>query len=147
MAAHRSRPTLVDPKKVLQCGAGQTQFHIDAYGRLQPCLMLPGVFSDLTTTSLASAWDRIGWIREMNLGHDSPCTGCDKRVYCGYCPGLLGLESYGVSAVGHIPKGLPPLTLPDLSLVQEHGGAIGDPPRRFDIGAHLHQHELQRLKV
>ena len=92
---YRSRPTLVDPKKVLQCGAGQTQFHIDAYGRLQPCLMLPGVFSDLTTDSLASAWDRIGWIREMNLGQDSHCASCDKRVYCGYCPGLLGLESGG----------------------------------------------------
>lgn len=40
--------------------------------------------------------------------------------------GLLGLQTYGVAAVGHIPKGLPPLTWPDLSLVQElWPGALG----------------------
>jgi high affinity sulfate transporter 1 len=31
---------------------------------------------------------------------------------------LLGLQSHGVETVGHIPQGLPSLTLPDLSLVE-----------------------------
>ena len=31
---------------------------------------------------------------------------------------LLGLEALGVSTVGHIPQGLPSLTLPDLALVR-----------------------------
>lgn len=92
---YRSRPMLVDPSKTLQCGAGQTQFHIDASGRLQPCLMMPQVFSDLTSRSLARAWSEIGWIRETTLGNDSACVSCDKRLYCGYCPGLIGLENGG----------------------------------------------------
>ncbi|TXC88891.1 SulP family inorganic anion transporter [Paraburkholderia azotifigens] len=32
--------------------------------------------------------------------------------------GLLGLEKYGVSVVGHIPTGLPSLVMPDLALVE-----------------------------
>lgn len=40
--------------------------------------------------------------------------------------GLLGLQAYGVASVGHIPKGLPPLTLPDFSLVKQlWPGALG----------------------
>ena len=40
--------------------------------------------------------------------------------------GLLGLQAYGVASVGQIPKGLPPLTLPDVSLVaQLWPGALG----------------------
>jgi SulP family sulfate permease len=39
---------------------------------------------------------------------------------------LLGLEGYGVETVGEIPRGLPALTLPDLSLVaQLWPGALG----------------------
>lgn len=32
--------------------------------------------------------------------------------------GLLGLQKYGVEIVGHIPTGLPPLVMPDLSLIE-----------------------------
>jgi high affinity sulfate transporter 1 len=40
--------------------------------------------------------------------------------------GLLGLQTYGIAAVGHIPKGLPPFTMPDFSLVVElWPGALG----------------------
>jgi sulfate permease, SulP family len=39
---------------------------------------------------------------------------------------LLGLTSYGVEVVGHIPTGLPPLTLPDVSLAGAlWSGAVG----------------------
>jgi len=39
---------------------------------------------------------------------------------------LLGLQALGVEVVGHIPRGLPPLTLPDFSLVDAlWSGAIG----------------------
>ncbi len=40
--------------------------------------------------------------------------------------GLLGLQNYGVASVGQIPTGLPPLTLPDLSLAEKlWPGALG----------------------
>lgn len=40
--------------------------------------------------------------------------------------GLLGLQAHGVELVGHIPKGLPSLTLPDFSLAaQLWPGAVG----------------------
>ena len=40
--------------------------------------------------------------------------------------GLLGLQAYGIASVGQVPKGLPPLTLPDVSLVKQlWPGALG----------------------
>ena len=40
--------------------------------------------------------------------------------------GLLGLQAYGIASVGQIPKGLPPLTFPDFSLVKQlWPGALG----------------------
>lgn len=39
---------------------------------------------------------------------------------------LLGLAAHGVSTVGHIPQGLPALTLPDLAMVRDlAAGAVG----------------------
>ncbi len=39
---------------------------------------------------------------------------------------LLGLAAHGVATVGHIPQGLPPLTLPDLAMVRDLApGALG----------------------
>jgi high affinity sulfate transporter 1 len=39
---------------------------------------------------------------------------------------LLGLQAYGVASVGHIPTGLPPLTVPDFSLIKQlWPGALG----------------------
>ena len=39
---------------------------------------------------------------------------------------LLGLQNHGVELVGQIPKGLPPLTLPDFSLLEQlWPGALG----------------------
>jgi high affinity sulfate transporter 1 len=39
---------------------------------------------------------------------------------------MLGLQTHGVQLVGHIPKGLPPLTIPDLALVDRlWPGALG----------------------
>jgi high affinity sulfate transporter 1 len=39
---------------------------------------------------------------------------------------LFGLQGHGVESVGQIPKGLPPLTLPDLSLIEQlWPGALG----------------------
>jgi MFS superfamily sulfate permease-like transporter len=40
--------------------------------------------------------------------------------------GLLGLQAYGVELVGHIPKGLPSLTMSDFSLATKlWPGAVG----------------------
>ena len=39
---------------------------------------------------------------------------------------LLGLQAYGIASVGHIPTGLPPLTVPDFSLIKKlWPGALG----------------------
>lgn len=40
--------------------------------------------------------------------------------------GLFGLQAHGIAIVGHIPTGLPPLTLPDLALIEQlWPGALG----------------------
>jgi len=95
LALYRSKPAFADPNKVIQCGAGQTQFHVDALGRLQGCIMLPGASSDLLTRSLSRGWGDIAPIRDETLEKGSSCSRCDARVYCGYCPGLIELENDG----------------------------------------------------
>jgi len=89
----RRYPRISSLKKLVECGAGKTVFHIDAYGNLQPCLMLPKFSHSLLTESFAAGWSRMTQMREIEVRADNRCASCQLRVYCGYCPGLLEFEN------------------------------------------------------
>lgn len=93
-----------------QCGAGKTHFHIDAYGSLQPCLMVTDLNYNLTNGDFLTGWNEIfSSIRGKKTSDHNNCNRCQKRVLCGYCPGFFKLEkgtetipSEYLCAMGHL---------------------------------------------
>ncbi|MFC1834086.1 radical SAM protein [Thermodesulfobacteriota bacterium] len=81
---------------VYQCGAGRSYFHIDAFGRLMPCLMVRHAGYDLRTGTFREGWhDFMASFLEQKTSRDSKCHTCRLRASCNQCPGLAKIE------VGH----------------------------------------------
>ncbi|MBI5640291.1 MAG: radical SAM protein [Nitrospirae bacterium] len=82
------------PDRLYNCGAGRTGFHIDAGGRLKPCLMTSGYDYDLKGGDFLRGWtDTISLIRERRAGHSYRCNGCEKIHLCGCCPAFFMMEN------------------------------------------------------
>jgi len=83
----------MDAGLLYQCGAGVNTFHIDAEGRLSPCLI-----SRQPSYALRSGTFRRGWqefipsIRRKRRTKRTRCSGCLLAALCGRCPGLAGIE-------------------------------------------------------
>lgn len=76
------------------CGTGQTAFHIDPFGGLQPCLLVNTPRYDLRTGSFRKGWENvIPAIRQRRAGAGFGCNACPKRVLCGMCPAFFRLEN------------------------------------------------------
>ena len=90
---HARHPVLAPSDRLYQCGAGETGFHVDAFGNLQPCLMLPNASYNLLAGSFAEGWAALAHLREVRAAAGNRCASCERRVYCGWCPGLLELEN------------------------------------------------------
>ncbi len=76
------------------CGAGLASFHIDATGRLTPCLMIDDISFDLTEGDFLTGWQHvIPSVRTRKIPDTLSCKTCDKRVLCGYCPAFFKLEN------------------------------------------------------
>jgi radical SAM protein with 4Fe4S-binding SPASM domain len=90
---HSRHPEIPPSDRLFQCGAGETQFHVDAFGNLQPCLMLPGISYSLLRDSFAESWAGMAQMRQLRAGEGNRCAACPQRPYCAYCPGLLALEN------------------------------------------------------
>jgi radical SAM protein with 4Fe4S-binding SPASM domain len=106
------------------CGAGRTTYHVDAFGNLQPCILVSRGRRNLREQAFAEAWQGLSEVvtRQARPGH--LCQTCEARLLCGNCPGLATLEhgdDEGIPAyacaVGH----------ERLSLLQAAAGAAGDP--------------------
>lgn len=81
---------------LFQCGAGITNFHIDAYGSLQPCLISTHMkYNILQDGGFIKGWkDLMPKIREEKASGDILfCNQCEKRSLCGYCPAFFALEN------------------------------------------------------
>jgi radical SAM protein with 4Fe4S-binding SPASM domain len=82
------------------CGAGVSTFHIDAGGRLSPCLT-----SRQQSYNLRSGTFREGWLEFMSLirgqkrRRKTVCSECQLLALCGLCPALAALESGDDEAV------------------------------------------------
>jgi MoaA/NifB/PqqE/SkfB family radical SAM enzyme len=76
------------------CGAGITNFHIDAYGNLAPCLMPTGLSYNLAGGSFREGWDNvINGIMNKKAGDSFRCNGCEKMALCSYCPAFFYAEN------------------------------------------------------
>lgn len=76
------------------CGAGITNFHIDPYGNLQPCLMSSDIRHNIKSGDFLKGWkDTIPLIMEKKVNNTYNCNRCDMRSLCGYCPAFFRLET------------------------------------------------------
>ncbi|MGC8873266.1 MAG: radical SAM protein [Chloroflexia bacterium] len=70
------------------CGAGLTTCHIDAYGRLSPCLLARHRQYDLRVGDFRTGWEEfLGSIRSERRRRATPCDTCRFYNLCGVCPG------------------------------------------------------------
>ncbi len=85
--------TRPDPEKVYICGAGLTAFHIDAYGKLSPCIIARRHHYDLRQGSFREGWREVlSQIRMQKRTQPSPCPSCKIQALCQQCPGWSQLE-------------------------------------------------------
>ena len=76
------------------CRAGITGFHIDPYGRLQPCMMMLDIQRDVSEGGFVKEWNEVAaMIRKRKAGPEFSCRGCEKVNLCGYCPSFFMLEN------------------------------------------------------
>jgi radical SAM protein with 4Fe4S-binding SPASM domain len=75
------------------CGAGRSGCHINAYGRMQPCLMTAAMGHDARSLGVAEAWRKVqGSVRGKNAERQSACRRCERRHLCLNCPGYALME-------------------------------------------------------
>ena len=80
--------------KVYTCGTGISGFHVNAYGKLQPCLMVTDIQYDLLRGDFLTGWKTvIPEVRNRKMLSNNPCRGCDTMSFCGYCPPFFALEN------------------------------------------------------
>lgn len=76
------------------CGAGVNSFHIDGQGWLKPCLMVNDIKYSLKKGTFTEGWlSKLPEIRKKKIAADSQCRGCDKALFCSYCPATSMLET------------------------------------------------------
>ncbi|MBI9082901.1 MAG: radical SAM protein [Desulfobacterales bacterium] len=80
--------------RLYRCGAGETNFYIDPYGFLTPCLMVTNPRYDLGAGSFLTGWHgEIAKIRERKTGDEFVCRTCEKRSLCEICPAFFRVET------------------------------------------------------
>jgi radical SAM protein with 4Fe4S-binding SPASM domain len=86
-------PSPLRTEYVFACGAGINTFHIDPYGRLSSCMMVPSVAYDLRGGSFRDGWqslfERIVNRKKTRAGR---CDTCAIVATCDSCPGWGELE-------------------------------------------------------
>ncbi|MBW1988179.1 MAG: radical SAM protein [Deltaproteobacteria bacterium] len=76
------------------CGAGRTSFHLDAQGRLSPCLMMERPREDALKDGFAPAWRRLrNQVQNQALAEPEACADCEKKLICDFCPPFFALET------------------------------------------------------
>jgi len=84
------------PESLYQCGAGVTNFHIDADGNLHPCIMPTGIQFPLSQKGdFSRGWEEMKCrMNDLEISGDvAVCRQCEKRFVCAYCPAFFAMET------------------------------------------------------
>jgi len=92
--AESSKGQYLRAGKVFTCGAGYRSYHIDARGRINPCMMVRKPSYNVLSMGFGSAWEKIGEIRRLNRQSNTKCETCSVGALCTQCPGW-SLAVYG----------------------------------------------------
>ena len=75
------------------CGAGKNSFHIDAVGRLSPCLTARSPSYDLRKGTFNEGWGQfLPGIINREYSRSFPCQACELRLVCPQCPAVGATE-------------------------------------------------------
>ena len=89
-----------DTEHVYTCGAGQSSFTVDPYGRLQMCQLSRRSFHDLQRGSFAEGWHGLfPRLRERTWQRNDVCRHCNLMALCGSCPGAAEMETGDPEAI------------------------------------------------
>ena len=96
-----ARPGLeFDTEHVYTCGAGQSSFTVDPYGRLQMCQLSRRSFHDLKRGSFAEGWHELfPRLRERTWQTNDVCRRCSLMALCVSCPGAAEMETGDAEAI------------------------------------------------
>lgn len=86
------KPAPVQPDYPFRCGILRSEFHLDPYGGLHPCLGLESVSLDLLQMSVHEAWERLPEALLAVIGEPGPCQRCPLPPICRQCPADALLE-------------------------------------------------------
>ena len=76
------------------CGAGLRGFHIDAYGHLTLCIVVPSPSYAITTGSFKEGWyGFLHQVRFQEITKDYKCRTCPWAALCLRCPAFAQLEN------------------------------------------------------
>jgi radical SAM protein with 4Fe4S-binding SPASM domain len=81
-------------RRLFDCMAGLTSFHVDPLGTLLACMMVSTHGFDLRRGTFREGWEGvIPRFREQELAPGYHCHECDLRFLCGTCPAQAGMET------------------------------------------------------
>jgi MoaA/NifB/PqqE/SkfB family radical SAM enzyme len=81
-------------KTAYNCGAGTSSFHIDAFGRLQICMVEKRWWHDLKTSSFREGWEvALPQIVNRPASPNDPCKACSNSLLCSCCKPQIALET------------------------------------------------------
>ena len=89
-----------DTEHVYTCGAGQSSFTVDPYGRLQMCQLSRRSFHDLKGGTFAEGWHELfPRLRERTWQTNDVCRRCSLMALCVSCPGAAEMETGDPEAI------------------------------------------------
>ena len=83
-----------DTDRIYTCGAGESSFTVDPYGRLQMCQLSRKNFHDLKEGRFAEGWHELfPRLRARTWQSNDTCRHCSLMALCGSCPGAAEMET------------------------------------------------------
>jgi radical SAM protein with 4Fe4S-binding SPASM domain len=93
LRAFYGRDQRLESDYVFNCGAGVNTYHIDPYGRMSTCMMVPTIGYDLRRGSFREGWDSfVERVVELRRSRTTRCQSCAIAGACDTCPGWSTLE-------------------------------------------------------
>jgi radical SAM protein with 4Fe4S-binding SPASM domain len=94
--AERFGKAAIDPDRagdLYVCGAGNSSFAIDPYGRLSPCVLSATDTYDLRRGNFKEGWGmHLASVRTKKASRLTKCSTCRLKSMCGMCPANSELE-------------------------------------------------------
>lgn len=90
--AQQWTPAPPSPENPFRCGIARSEFHLNPYGGMHPCVGLETVELDLLQMSVHDAWEALPEAIRQVVRAPGPCQSCGLPPICRQCPADAILE-------------------------------------------------------